>query len=95
MLIGVGTRLNQDAGFLGRKRFQVWFWGRAPSCLCLMQVRRHRSTILDLIGFADSNYACDPEDRKSVMGFCYFTVVSWSSMKPAYNVSFHHLKLNL
>lgn len=61
----------------------------------LIQARRHRSTILDLIGFADSNYACDPEDRKSVMGFCYFTVVSWSSMKPAYNVSFHHLKMNL
>lgn len=32
----VGTQLNQDTYFLGSKRFQVWFWRRAPSCLCLV-----------------------------------------------------------
>lgn len=35
-----------------------------------------------LIGFADSNFAGDPEDRKSVMGYCFFlngAVVSWCS----------------
>lgn len=33
-----------------------------------------------LIGFADSNFAGDPGDRKSVMGYCFFlngAVVSW------------------
>ena len=37
-----------------------------------------------LIGYADSNFAGDPEDRKSVMGYCSFlngAVVSWSSKK--------------
>lgn len=37
-----------------------------------------------LIGYADSNFAGDPEDRKSVMGYCFFfngAVVSWSSKK--------------
>ncbi len=37
-----------------------------------------------LIGFADSNFAGDPEDRKSVMGHCFFlnrAVVSWCSKK--------------
>lgn len=37
-----------------------------------------------LLGFADSNFAGDPEDRKSVMGYCFFlngAVVSWSSKK--------------
>lgn len=35
-----------------------------------------------LIGYADSNFAGDPEDRKSVMGNCFFlngAAVSWSS----------------
>ena len=37
-----------------------------------------------LIGFADSNFAGDPDDRKSVMGYCFFlnrAVVSWCSKK--------------
>ena len=37
-----------------------------------------------LIGYADSNFAGDPEDRKSVMENCFFlngAVVSWSSKK--------------
>ena len=37
-----------------------------------------------LIGYADSNYAGDPEDRKSVMGNCFFihgAIVSWCSKK--------------
>ena len=37
-----------------------------------------------LIGYGDSNFAGDPEDRKSVMGYCFFlngAVVSWSSKK--------------
>ncbi len=37
-----------------------------------------------LVGYADSNFAGDPEDRKSVMGYCFFlngAVVSWSSKK--------------
>ncbi len=37
-----------------------------------------------LKGYADSNFAGDPEDRKSVMGYCFFlngVVVSWSSKK--------------
>lgn len=37
-----------------------------------------------LIGYADSNFAGDPEDRKSVMGYCFFiggALVSWSSKK--------------
>lgn len=37
-----------------------------------------------LIGYADSNFARDPEDHKSVMGYCFFlngAVVSWSSKK--------------
>ena len=37
-----------------------------------------------LIGFVDSNFAGDPEDRKSVMGYCFFlneAVVSWCSKK--------------
>lgn len=37
-----------------------------------------------LVGYVDSNYAGDPEDRKSVMGNCFFInggVVSWGSKK--------------
>lgn len=36
-----------------------------------------------LTGYADSNYAGDPEDRKSVMGYCFFIngAVSWCSKK--------------
>lgn len=37
-----------------------------------------------LVGYADSNYAGDPEDRKSVMGNCFFlhgAIVSWCSKK--------------
>ena len=37
-----------------------------------------------LKSYADSNFAGNPEDRKSVMGYCFFlngTVVSWSSKK--------------
>ena len=37
-----------------------------------------------LEGYADSNFAGDPEDRKSLMGYCFFlngAVVSWSSKK--------------
>ena len=37
-----------------------------------------------LTGFADSNFAGDPEDCKSVMGYCFFlngAVVSWCSKK--------------
>ncbi len=37
-----------------------------------------------LIGYADSNFAGDPEDQKSVMGNCFFlngAVVLWSSKK--------------
>ncbi len=37
-----------------------------------------------LIGYADSNFADDPEDQKSVIGNCFFlngVVVLWSSKK--------------
>ena len=37
-----------------------------------------------LIGYANSNFAEDPEERKLVMGYCFFlnkAVVSWSSKK--------------
>ena len=37
-----------------------------------------------LVGYADSNYAGDPEDRKSVMGNCFYVngaIVSWCSKK--------------
>ncbi len=37
-----------------------------------------------LIGYGDSSYAGDPEDKKSVMGYCYFingAIVSWCSKK--------------
>lgn len=37
-----------------------------------------------LVGYADSNYAGDPKDRKSVMGHCFFiheAIVSWCSKK--------------
>ena len=37
-----------------------------------------------LIGYAESNFAEDPADRKSVMGYCFFlngAVVLWSSKK--------------
>lgn len=37
-----------------------------------------------LIGYGDSSYAGDPEDRKIVIGYCYFingAVVSWCSKK--------------
>ena len=37
-----------------------------------------------LIGYADSNFAGDPEDQKSVMGNCFFlnrVVVLWNSKK--------------
>lgn len=36
------------------------------------------------IGYADSNYAGKPEDRKSVMGYCFYmngALVSWCSKK--------------
>ena len=37
-----------------------------------------------LIGYRDSNFAGDPEDRKSVMKYCFFlngVLISWSSEK--------------
>lgn len=37
-----------------------------------------------LIGYADSNYAGDPEDQKLVMGYCFYlngAVISWCSKK--------------
>ena len=37
-----------------------------------------------LVSYADSNFAGDPEDQKSVIGYCFFlnrAMVSWSSKK--------------
>ncbi len=37
-----------------------------------------------LVGYADSNFAGDPENRKSVISYCFFlngAVVLWSSKK--------------
>lgn len=44
----------------------------------------HDLTKYGLVGYAYSNYAGDPEDRKSVMGYCFFfngALATWSSKK--------------
>lgn len=41
-------------------------------------------SLFGLIGYENSSYAGDPENRKSVMGYCYFingAIVSWCSKK--------------
>lgn len=40
--------------------------------------------LFGLVGYADSNFAGDPKDRKSVIGYYFFlngVIVSWSSKK--------------
>lgn len=61
--------------------------GTASLSLCYgreMEVTGHRAHKYGLIGYADSNYAGDPEDRKSVMGYCFFfngALATWSSKR--------------
>lgn len=46
--------------------------------------RFHSLQPFGLIGYTDSNFAGDPEGRKSVMGYCVFmagALLSWSSKK--------------
>ena len=46
-----------------------------------------------LIGFASSNFADGPEDRKSVTGYCFFiagALVTCSSKIPTYHVRVHY-----
>lgn len=43
-----------------------------------------QSANLSLIGYSDADWACCPDDRKSIGGYCVFfgdTLVSWSSKK--------------
>ena len=40
--------------------------------------------LLSLIGFSDSDWAADPDDRRSMTGYCVFfckTLVSWCAKK--------------
>lgn len=42
------------------------------------------SSLFGFIGYGDSSYVGNPEDKKSVMGSCYFingAIVSWCSKK--------------
>ena len=41
---------------------------------------------LDIIGFSDADWACCPDDRRSVAGYCVYlgeTLIAWSSKKQA------------
>lgn len=61
--------------------------GSASLSLCYGRETRvvgHDAYKYGLVGCADSNYAGDPEDRKSVMGYCFFfngALATWSSKK--------------
>ncbi|XP_062093531.1 uncharacterized mitochondrial protein AtMg00810-like [Humulus lupulus] len=65
-------------------------WGAAKHILRYLKGTIHHglhiapSDRLSLIGFSDADWACCPDDRKSVAGYCvYFgeSLISWSSKK--------------
>lgn len=61
--------------------------GTASLSLCYardVEIMGHRKHKYGLIGYAGLNYAGDPEDRKSFMGYCFFfngALATWSSKK--------------
>ena len=47
-------------------------------------VHRERYSPLGVVGYADSSYAGDPEERKSVTGYCFFLgggIIAWCSKR--------------
>lgn len=61
--------------------------GTASLSLCYgrkTELTGHRTHKYGLIDYADSNYVRDPEDKKSVMGYCFFfngALATWSSKR--------------
>ena len=63
------------------KKFVRYLKGTMNLGLVYGQITARDSLPYGLIGYANSNFAGDPEDRKSVMGYCFFlngAVVLWS-----------------
>ncbi|XP_062103516.1 uncharacterized mitochondrial protein AtMg00810-like [Humulus lupulus] len=65
-------------------------WSAAKRILRYLKGTQHHglhiipSNNLNLIGFSDADWACYPDDRRSVGGYCVFmgdTLISWSSKK--------------
>ena len=85
--IGQLSRHNADprrGHFRAAKRVVRYLKGTMNLGLVYGRTTARDSPPYGLIGYADSNFAGDPEDRKSVMGYCFFlngAVVSWSSKK--------------
>ena len=85
--IGQLSRHNADprrGHFRAAKRVVRYLKGTMNLGLIYGRTTTRDSPPYGLISYADSNFAGDPEDRKSVMGYCFFlngAVVSWSSKK--------------
>jgi histone deacetylase 1/2 len=63
----------------GIKRIMRYLQGTQNYCLHIKP-----STVLDIIGFSDADWATSIDDRKSIGGQCVFlgeTLISWSSRK--------------
>lgn len=66
------------------KRLFWYLKGTINLSLIYGQITEKDSPRYNLIGYADNNFAGDPEDRKLLMGYCFFLnsiVVLWKSTK--------------
>lgn len=68
-----------DTHFKAVKRIMRYLKGTLSYGMVL-----RRSALLSLVGFSDADWGSDPDDRRSITGYCIFlgaNAIAWSSKK--------------
>lgn len=86
LIIGKLSKRNTDPriGHLKATKRVIWYLKVIMQLGIVYEVSDVNSILYRLIGYANSNYAGDPEDKKSIIGHCFFingVVISWYSKK--------------